>query len=113
MGRRGLGEGFAEPLPLVRGDHVVDGWSFGIGAGYGAQAAGRPTGPAAWTYRHLPGGVLRGVVVTSRDHSRRGDRRRRTDFLSTSPEAPFRRVVVAQRIDGPVQRMVRGLVRTR
>ena len=55
----GLGEGFAEPLPLVRGDHVVDGWSFGIGAGYGAQAAGRPTGPAAWTYRHLPGGVLR------------------------------------------------------
>ena len=64
-----MGEGFAEPLPLVRGDHVVDGWSFGIGAGYGAQAAGRPTGPAAWTYRHLPGGVLRGVVVTSRDHS--------------------------------------------
>ena len=57
----GLGEGFAEPLPLVRGDHVVDGWAFGIGAGYGAQAAGRPTGPAAWTYRHLPGGVLTGA----------------------------------------------------
>ena len=51
----GLGEGFAEPLPLVRGEHDVDGWTFGIGAGYGAQAAGRPTGPAAWTYRHLPG----------------------------------------------------------
>ena len=65
----GMGEGFAEPLPLVRGDHDVDGWSFGIGAGYGAQAAGRPTGPAAWTYRHLPDGVVRGVVVTSRDHS--------------------------------------------
>ncbi len=65
----GMGEGFAEPLPLVRGDHVVDGWTFGIGAGYGAQAAGRPTGPAAWTYRHLPGGGCRGIVVTSRDHS--------------------------------------------
>ncbi len=107
----GLGEGFAEPLPLVRGDHVVDGWSFGIGAGYGAQAAGRPTGPAAWTYRHLPGGVLRGVVVTSRDHSPAAIAASH-HVLSTSPEAPFRRVLVAQRIDGPVQRVVRGLVHT-
>jgi arylamine N-acetyltransferase len=108
----GMGEGFAEPLPLVRGDHDVDGWSFGIGAGYGAQAAGRPTGPAAWTYRHLPGGVVRGVVVTSRDHSAAaiGDAHR---FLSTSPASPFRRVVVVQRIDGPVQRAVRGLVHQR
>jgi N-hydroxyarylamine O-acetyltransferase len=105
----GMGEGFAEPLPLVRGDHVVDGWSFGIGAGYGAQAAGRPSGPAAWTYRHLPGGVLRGVVVTSRDHSPAVIAASH-HFLSTPPEAPFRRVVVVQRIDGAVQRVVRGLV---
>lgn len=105
----GLGEGFAEPLPLVRGDHVVDGWSFGIGAAYGAQAAGRPTGPAAWTYRHLPGGVLRGMVVTSRDHSASTiAESHRT--LSIGEAAPFRRVVVAQRIDGPAQRTVRGLV---
>jgi hypothetical protein len=105
----GLGEGFAEPLPLVRGDHVVDGWSFGIGAGYGAQAAGRPTGPAAWTYRHLPGGVLGGAVVTSRDHSAAAiaDAHR---TLSSGEDAPFRRVVVAQRIDGPVLRTVRGVV---
>ncbi|SFA95194.1 Arylamine N-acetyltransferase [Nocardioides alpinus] len=105
----GLGEGFAEPLPIVRGEHVVDGWSFGIGAGYGAQAAGRPTGPAAWTYRHLPGGVLRGIVVTSRDHSPTtiADSHH---TLSGSAQSPFRRVVVAQRIDGPAQRTVRGLV---
>ncbi|MCW2735926.1 arylamine N-acetyltransferase [Nocardioides sp.] len=105
----GLGEGFAEPLPLVRGDHVVEGWSFGIGAGYGAQAAGRPTGPAAWTYRHLPGGVLRGIVVTSRDHSADviADSHR---TLSAGEDSPFRRTVVAQRIDGPEQRTVRGLV---
>lgn len=105
----GLGEGFAEPLPLVRGDHDVEGWTFGIGAGYGAQAAGRPTGPAAWTYRHLPGGVLRGIVVTSRDHSTTAiaDSHR---TLSTGEESPFRRVVVAQRIDGAEQRTVRGLV---
>lgn len=105
----GMGEGFAEPLPLLRGDHVVDGWSFGIGAGYGAQAAGRPTGPAAWTYDHLPGGVLRGVVVTSRDHSAAAIAESHR-FRSTAPESPFLRVVVAQRIDGPVQRCVRGLV---
>ncbi|MBC2933494.1 arylamine N-acetyltransferase [Nocardioides sp. zg-1228] len=105
----GLGEGFAEPLPLVRGDHVVDGWSFGIGAGYGAQAAGRPTGPAAWTYRHLPGGVLRGLVVTSRDHSAEAVEAAH-DTLSRGPDSPFRRVVVAQRIDGAHQRTVRGLV---
>jgi len=105
----GMGEGFAEPLPLVRGDHVVDGWSFGIGAGYGAQAAGRPTGPAAWTYRHLPDGVLRGVVVTSRDHSAEAIAASHL-FRSTAPESPFLRVLVAQRIDGPVQRGIRGLV---
>lgn len=105
----GLGEGFAEPLPLVRGDHVVEGWSYGIGAGYGAQAAGRPTGPAAWTYRHLPGGVLRGIVVTSRDHSAEAiaDSHR---TLSAGEGAPFRRVLAVQRIDGPAQRTVRGLV---
>ena len=105
----GLGEGFAEPLPLVRGDHVVDGWTFGIGAGFGAQAAGRPTGPAAWTYRHLPGGVLRGLVVTSRDHAEDAIGAAHAT-LSRGVESPFRRVVVAQRIDGPQQRTVRGLV---
>ncbi|WP_322919528.1 arylamine N-acetyltransferase family protein [Nocardioides renjunii] len=105
----GLGEGFAEPLPLVRGDHVVEGWSFGIGAGFGAQAAGRPTGPAAWTYRHLPGGVLRGIVVTSRDHSPAAVATAH-EWLSLAPESPFRRVLVAQRVDGPDQRTVRGLV---
>ncbi|MBD3913421.1 arylamine N-acetyltransferase family protein [Nocardioides hwasunensis] len=105
----GLGEGFAEPLPLVRGDHEVEGWSFGIGAGFGARASGRPTGPAAWTYRHLPDGVLGGIVVTSRDHS--------TDaiavaheHLSASEGSPFRRVLVVQRIEGPRQLTVRGLV---
>ncbi len=105
----GLGEGFAEPLPLVRGDHVVEGWSFGIGAGYGAQAVGRPTGPAAWTYRHLTDGVIRGIVVTSRDHSEAVIAQAHR-ALSTGDDSPFRRVVVAQRIDGHEQRGIRGLV---
>lgn len=105
----GLGEGFAEPLPLVRGDHDVDGWTFGIGAGYGSQAAGRPTGPAAWTYRHPPGGAISGIVVTSRDHSAAAIDASH-DELSRGATSPFRRMVVAQRIDGPRFRTVRGLV---
>lgn len=105
----GLGEGFAEPLPLVRGDHVVDGWTFGIGAGYGAQAAGRPTGPAAWTYRHLTGGVIRGVVVTSREHGTAVVEATHRQ-LSLGEDSSFRRMVVAQRIDGPRQLALRGLV---
>ena len=105
----GLGEGFAEPLPLVRGDHVVDGWSFGIGAGYGAQAAGRPTGPAAWTYRHPEGGALRGIVVTSRDHSPEAIAASH-QALSQGEDSPFRRVVVVQRIDGSRLLTVRGVV---
>ena len=105
----GLGEGFAEPLPLVRGVHVVDGWSFTIGAGYGAQAAGRPTGPAAWTYRHPAGGALAGIVVTSRDHSAAAIDAAHDD-LSRGVDSPFRRVLVAQRIIGPELRTVRGLV---
>ena len=105
----GLGEGFAEPLPLVRGDHDVDGWSYGIGAGYGAQATGRPTGPAAWTYRHPDGGVIRGIVVTSRDHGAAAlDATHRQ--LSLGEDSSFRRIVVAQRIDGPRMLALRGCV---
>lgn len=103
----GLGEGFAEPLPLVRGDHDVDGWSFGIGASYGTRSADRPTGPAAWTFRHLPGGLPTGIVVTSRDHDQAvidGAH----DALSRGAESPFRRVLVGFRIDGPRLFRVRG-----
>lgn len=105
----GLGEGFAEPLPLMRGEHEVDGWSFGIGAGFGARAAGRPTGPAAWTYRHFLDGVIGGVVVTSRDHSAAAVAEAHLR-LTTSDDSPFRRFVVAQRIERGVQRAVRNLV---
>ena len=102
-----MGQGFAEPLPLVRGAHVVDGWSFGIGAGYGAQAAGRPTGPAAWTYDHLPGGVLRGLVVTSRDHSAAAVAESHR-FRSTAP-----RVAVLTGVGRPAHRRPRAAVRPR
>ena len=49
------------------------------------------------------------MVVTSRDHSPEAIAASHRE-LSTGPDSPFRRVVVVQRIDGPVQRCVRGLV---
>ncbi|HXH78003.1 arylamine N-acetyltransferase family protein [Nocardioides sp.] len=103
----GLGDGFAEPLPLVRGEHVDDGFRYEIGAGYGAQAAGRPSGPAAWTFRHDPAGVFAGVVATSRasDPIAVQDAHVR---LSTLPDSPFRRVLVVQRREGPVCLTLRG-----
>jgi hypothetical protein len=53
--------------------------------------------------------VLRGMVVTSRDHSAAAIEESHR-WLSGADDSPFRRTVVAQRIDGPAQRTVRGLV---
>ena len=85
----GLGDAFAEPLPLVRGEHIDDGFRYEIGAGYGAQAAGRPTGPAAWTFRHDPTGAFAGIVATSRPERRRRGRGGAVR-LGTAPDSPFR-----------------------
>ena len=103
----GLGDAFAEPLPLVRGEHVDDGFRYEIGAGYGAQAAGRPTGPAAWTFRHDPTGAFAGIVATERpsDASAVEEAHAR---LSTSPDSPFRKVLVVQRRDGATNLTLRG-----
>lgn len=103
----GLGDAFAEPLPLVRGDHVDAGFHYEIGAGYGAQAAGRPTGPAAWTFRHDPTGAFSGIVATSRpsDPAAIADAHLR---LSTSPDSPFRKVIVVQRREGATSLTLRG-----
>lgn len=103
----GLGDAFAEPLPLVRGEHVDDGFRYEIGAGYGAQAAGRPTGPAAWTFVHDPTGAFSGIVATSRpsDPTAVDEAHVR---LSTSPDSSFRKVLVVQRREGPVSLTLRG-----
>ncbi|PUA80590.1 arylamine N-acetyltransferase family protein [Nocardioides currus] len=105
----GLGDAFAEPLPLVRGEHEEDGFRFEIGAGYGAQAAGRPTGPAAWTFRHDPAGVFSGVVVTSRPSDPAAVEQAHLR-LGSGPDSPFRRVLVVQRRDGATSITLRGCV---
>lgn len=89
----GLGDGFAEPIALVRGEHRVDGFRYGLGAGYGAQASGRPQGPAAWTFDHDPAGTFTGIVVTSKP----ADVDEAHLRLSTAPDSPFRKVIVVQR----------------
>ncbi|KRF36269.1 arylamine N-acetyltransferase family protein [Nocardioides sp. Soil805] len=107
----GLGDGFAEPLPLVRGEHHLDGFRYTIGAGYGAQAAGRPTGPAAWTFDHDPSGAFTGVVVTERpsDPAAVAAAHQR---LSAGPDSPFLTKLVVQRRDGGATLTLRGCLLT-
>jgi arylamine N-acetyltransferase len=103
----GLGDAFAEPLPLVRGEHVDDGYRYEIGAGYGAQASGRPTGPAAWTFSHDPTGAFSGIVATSRPSDPAAIQEAHVR-LSTSPDSSFRKVVVIQRREGATTLTLRG-----
>jgi N-hydroxyarylamine O-acetyltransferase len=103
----GLGDAFAEPLPLVRGEHVDDGFHYEIGAGYGAQASGRPAGPAAWTFVHDPTGAFSGIVVTSRPSDPAAVEAAHV-HLSSSPDSPFRKVVVVQRRHGATTLTLRG-----
>ncbi len=107
----GLGDGFAEPLPLVRGEHHLDGFRYTIGAGYGARAAGRPTGPAAWTFDHDPTGAFTGVVVTERpsDPAAVAAAHRR---LSAGPDSPFADKLVVQRHDTGATVTLRGCLLT-
>lgn len=82
----GLGDGFREPLPLVAGEHVQDGFRYRIDE----------VRQDGWSFRHDPTGSFTGVEVTS---------------LPTDPAAvlgahaelcapgsgPFARIIVVQR----------------
>ncbi|WP_457208365.1 arylamine N-acetyltransferase family protein [Nocardioides sp. P5_C9_2] len=107
----GLGDGFAEPLALVRGEQRVDGFRYEIGAGYGAQAAGRPRGPAAWTFDHDPSGAFTGVVVTERPSDPAAVEAAHR-ALSTAADSPFRSKLVVQRHDGDAALTLRGCLLT-
>lgn len=107
----GLGDGFSEPLPLVRGEHHLDGFRYVIGAGYGAQASGRPSGPAAWTFDHDPSGAFAGIVVTERPSDPAAVAvAHRT--LGAGPDSPFTSKLVVQRREGAATLTLRGCLLT-
>jgi len=105
----GLGDGFAEPLSLVRGTHEDGGFRYEIGAGSGSQASGRPQGPAAWTFEHDPAGAFSGVMITERDSSQQAvDASHR--HLSTDPASGFVKLLTVMRRDATGVDVVRGCV---
>ena len=98
----GLGEGFLEPLPLRQGEYVDGPFCFRLDE----------VGDDGWRFTHDPTGSFGGVVVT------RGP----TDpmavleahaALSTPPDGPFARLLVALRRDPDGVDAVRGCVRSR
>jgi len=108
----GLGDGFREPLPIMRGEHLDAGFRYELYAGFGATAAGRPHGPAAWTFSHDPVGTFTGIVVTERP-TRNADIALAHEGLSTHPSSGFLKCLVVARRDATGVDLLRGCVLSR
>jgi len=108
----GLGDGFAEPLPIMRGEHLDAGFRYELYAGFGATAAGRPHGPAAWTFAHDPLGTFTGIVVTERPTDAAAVGLAHTK-LSTDPSSGFLKCLVVARRDATGVDVLRGCVLSR
>ena len=100
----GLGDGLHDPVPLIEGDVVQGAFRFRL----------RPSEaePGAWRFDHDPKGSFAGFdyrpgpVAEEEFHERH-------QFLSTSPDSGFVRVVTAQRRDATGVDALRGKVLTR
>jgi arylamine N-acetyltransferase len=99
----GLGDGFAEPLPLTDGS---------VSDEAGFEYALEGVGVHGWSFRHDARGTFGGVTVTSRpsDPTAVEEAHR---LLSTDPESPFRRLLVCQRRDPGGVETVRGVLWSR
>lgn len=85
----GLGDAFVEPLPLVAGEHVEGGFRYRM----------ESVTPEAWTFFHDPAAhSFTGIEITS-DPVGAGPVGAAHAQLSTPPEGPFTRILVAQRRD--------------
>lgn len=107
----GLGEGFSAPLPLTRGHHHLDGWSFGITALVGDGPPRSLEGPSGWQFRHRPGGTPATLAVTSRDHDWAAVSRAH-QRLSLGAASRFRRKLVVLLNEGGRLLAVRGCIHT-
>lgn len=94
----GLGDGFLEPLPLVDGVHREDPFSYRISG----------VGERCWSFRHDERGSFTALEVRDRpvgpDDVAAAHRR-----LSTPPDGPFTRLVVAQRRVPGAAHVLRGI----
>ena len=86
----GLGDALYEPLPLVPGDYLQQPFRFGL-----RRSAANPGG---WRFDHDPAGSFLGFDVRA-GPVREEEFSARHQYLMTSPESGFVRVVMAQRRD--------------
>jgi arylamine N-acetyltransferase len=99
----GLGDGPAEPLPLVWGSYEQDGFTFALGPS--------DFDPAGWRFEHDPRGSFVGADF-SRAAASTEDFAEMHEELSSSPTSGFVRVATVQRcIDGGVE-ILRGCVQS-
>jgi len=100
----GLGDALHEPLPLLAGKYRQGPFCF--------ELTSSPGGVGDWHFRHDPAGEFVGMSFRSAPAAM-ADFAARHEFLSTSPESSFARVVTAQRRDAAGADILRGLVLTR
>jgi arylamine N-acetyltransferase len=84
----GLGDAFLDPIPLVDGEHRQGGFTYVL----------EDVGPDGWTFHHDPAGSFTGMVATTAPTDPVTVLAAHAE-LSTPPEGPFTRVLVAQRRD--------------
>ncbi|SDC58903.1 arylamine N-acetyltransferase family protein [Nocardioides lianchengensis] len=98
----GIGDGFAEPLPLVDGTYDDAGFRYEL-----ADVTG-----AGWSFRHDPAGSFGGIEVTD-GPTTPADVLAAHAELSTPPEGRFTRMLLVQRRDATGVDLLRGCVRSR
>jgi N-hydroxyarylamine O-acetyltransferase len=101
----GLGDGFAEPLPLAVGEYVdAGGFRYAISdVAHGAAHSAAES----WSFRHDASGTFTGVQVTS-GGSTEADVAAAHEVLSTSPTSGFVRLLAVLRRDATGVDILRG-----
>jgi arylamine N-acetyltransferase len=98
----GLGDCFRDPVPVVAGHHVQDGFDYEI-------TEVREDG---WSFRHDPAGTFSGIEVSSLPVGQ-ADVDASHALLSTPPDGHFASILVVQRRDGTGVDTVRCCLWTR
>lgn len=100
----GLGDALHAPLPLRPGEYRQGPFLYALTA--------TPGGVGDWHFRHDPSGSFAGMNFRAAP-AVMGDFAARHEFLASSPESPFAKVVTAQRRDACGMDVLLGLMFTR
>lgn len=96
----GLGDALHQPLPLLAGDHAQGPFQLALNE--------TPDGPGDWHLTHDPRGGFSGMAWRSEATGMEAFHQRH-EWLSTSPESGFVRVLTVQRREADAVDILRGL----